>query len=71
MSGLEEEFGGSVRAYNVDATTPDAQAAVAELGFSSHGLVVRSSGGEVLWSQPDHDVDIEQAREAIRGLLGR
>ena len=69
MSGLEQEFPGKVKAQNLDATTPENKAVVKELGFKSHGLVIRSSDGKTLWKQPDHDVNMEDARKAIRDLL--
>ena len=65
MSGLEEAFPGRVRAQNLDATTPEAKAVVAELGFRNHGVVVRSPGGEVLFQQPDHEVDMDDVRQAV------
>ena len=68
MSGLEEEFAGKVKAFNVDATTPDASAQCTELGFGSHGLVIRSADGAVLWSQKDHEVNIDDARARIAEL---
>lgn len=69
MSDLEQEFPGKLVANNVDATTPDAERAVRELGFGNHGLVIRSAGGETLWKQPDHDVRIEDVRQALQELL--
>ena len=70
MSGLETEFAGRVRAHNVDATTPEAQPVVRELGFRSHGIVIRSSAGQALWTQPDHEVRLEDVRAKLRELLG-
>lgn len=69
VSGLEQEFPGRVRAHNVDATTPEAASACEELGFKSHGIVIRSESGEALWRQPDHEVDIDEVREQLRQLL--
>ena len=69
MSGLEQEFPGKVRGLNVDATTPEANTACQELGFSSHGIVIRSSAGEVLWTQPDHDVNIDDVRAQLKQLI--
>lgn len=69
MSGLEQEFPGRVHGLNVDATTPEAAGACEELGFNSHGIVIRSSAGEVLWTQPDHDVNIDDVRAKLRELL--
>ena len=69
MSGLEEEFPGKVSAYNIDATTPESVAICEGLGFANHGLVIRSADGETLWSQPDHDVKVEDARAKLRELL--
>ena len=58
-----------MKALNVDATTPEAKAAIKDLGFKNHGLVVRSADGTVLHKQPDHAVDIDKAREAIAAIL--
>ena len=69
MSGLEQEFPGKVKAQNVDATTPENKKVIKGLGFETHGLVIRSADGEVLWKQPDHDVRIDDARKAIVDLL--
>jgi len=64
-----EEFPGKVKAENVDATTPEAAKAIKELGFKSHGLVIRSPDGKVLWKQADHLVKVDDARAAIQELL--
>jgi hypothetical protein len=68
VSGFAQEFPGRVRSENVDATTPEGAAAVKELGFKSHGLVIRSADGKVLWKQPDHTVKIEDARTELQRL---
>ena len=70
VSGLEKEFPGQVKAQNVDATTAESKAVLKELGFKSHGLVVRSADGTVLHKQADHSVDMEEARKAIEAILG-
>ncbi len=70
VSGLEKEFPG-VRAKNEDATTRRGQAAVQKLGFHSHGIVIRSSDGKVLWKQPDHTVKIEDVRAELVRLTRR
>ncbi|HKY31748.1 MAG TPA: hypothetical protein VJV23_04370 [Candidatus Polarisedimenticolia bacterium] len=69
MSGLEGEFPGKVKARNVDATTPQAAQEVQALGFRNHGLVIRSKDGKTLWKQPDHEVEMESVRAALRDLL--
>ena len=69
VSGLEGEFPGQVKANNVDATTPEAKQAIQELGFKSHGLVIRSADGKVLFKQPDHTVNLDETRKAISGIL--
>lgn len=71
MSGFEQEFPGRVNTHNVDATTDESKKAVSELGFQNHGLVIRSSDGDVLWKQPDHSVVIEDARAELRRLCGK
>jgi hypothetical protein len=70
VSGLEEAFPGRVRAQNLDATTPEAKADVAGLGFNNHGIVVRSPEGEVLFKQPDHDVNMDDVRQAVEQAVG-
>jgi hypothetical protein len=70
VSGLEQEFPGKVTAHNVDATTPAAREAVQGLGFKSHGIVIRSIDGKVLWKQPDHTVQMESVKKAIHEILG-
>ena len=69
MSGLEQDFPGKVKALNLDATTPENKKIVKDLGFNSHGLVIRSSDGKTLWKQPDHDVEMDDVRKAITDLL--
>ena len=69
MSGLEQDFPGKVKAQNLDATTPENKKIVKDLGFNSHGLVIRSADGKILWKQPDHDVSMEDVRKAIADIL--
>jgi hypothetical protein len=69
VSGLEKEFPGQVKARNVDATTPEAKKAIQDLGFKSLGLVIRSADGKVLHKQPDHTVNMEDARKALAEIL--
>ncbi len=69
VSGLSEEFSQQVVSRNVDAGLPDSVQDVETLGFTNHGLVVRSADGMVLFKQPDHEVSMDEVREAIRGLL--
>ena len=69
MSGLEQEFPGKVKGQNLDAKTPENQKVVKELGFKTHGLVIRSADGKVLFKQPDHEVDMDEVRKQIGELL--
>ena len=69
VSGLEKDFPGQVKASNVDASAPEAKKAIQELGFKSHGLVIRSADGKVLFKQPDHTVDLDKTREALVEIL--
>lgn len=69
VSGLEQEFPGKVTAHNVDATTPESRKAIQGLGFNSHGIVIRSTDGKVLWKQPDHSVRMESVEKALHEIL--
>jgi hypothetical protein len=69
VSGLEQEFPGKVKGQNLDAKTPENQKVVKELGFKTHGLVIRSSDGKVLFKQADHEVDMDEVRKTIGDLL--
>lgn len=69
MSGLEQEFKGKVRAQNLDATTPENAKIVQALGFESHGLVIRSADGRVLWKEADHTVRMDDVRRELDRLL--
>jgi len=69
VSGLEQEFPGKVKGQNLDAKTPENQKVVKELGFKTHGLVIRSADGKVLFKQPDHEVDMDEVRKQIGELL--
>ena len=52
----------------LDATTPESQEIVKALGFNNHGLVIRSSEGETLWSQPDHQVVMAEVQAKLDEL---
>jgi len=69
VSGLEAEYKGKVRGENLDATTPENKKIVQSLGFGNHGIVIRSGDGKVLWTQPDHDVDMADVRGELNRLL--
>jgi hypothetical protein len=69
VSGLEQAFPGKVSAKNVDASTPEARQAIKDLGFRSHGLVVRAKDGRVLLKQPDHTVSVEAVKQALSTML--
>jgi hypothetical protein len=71
VSDLQTEFPDRIVAGDVDATTADAALAVKELEFGNHGIVIRSGAGEVLWKQPDHEVNIEDVRAALTELLSQ
>jgi hypothetical protein len=68
VSGLEQKFPGKVTAVNIDASTPEARAAVKELGFEHHGLVVKSADGRILLKQADHAVQPEAVELALHEL---
>jgi hypothetical protein len=65
VSGLDKEYAGRVHGQNLDATTEENEKIVKELGFQSHGLVIRSADGKVLWKQADHKVKMEDVRKEI------
>jgi hypothetical protein len=69
VSGLEQEYKGKVRSQNLDATTEENKKIIKELGFQTHGLVIRSADGKVLWKQPDHQVKMEDVRREIDELV--
>jgi hypothetical protein len=70
VSGLEQKFPGKVTAQNVDASTPEAKKEVQDLGFISHGLVIRSTDGRTLFKQPDHKVQMDGVEAALHQILG-
>jgi hypothetical protein len=70
VSGLEQKFPGKVTAHNVDASTPEAKKDVQDLGFKSHGLVIRSTDGHTIFKQPDHTVQMEGVEQALNQILG-
>jgi len=69
VSGLEQEFPGRVEARNIESTSEEGVRAVREFGFESHGLVIRSVDGRVLWKQPDHRVNLDDVRTALKQIL--
>jgi hypothetical protein len=71
VSGLEQEFPGKVKAENVDASGEEARKAIKDLGFKNHGLVVRDAKGQVLHKEPDHTVDMDAVRNAIKAILAK
>jgi len=71
VSGLEQEFPGKVKAANVDASTELAKKAIQELGFKTHGLVIRDAEGKAVFKQPDHTVSLDDARRALADLLAK
>jgi len=44
--------------------------AIRDLGFKSHGIVIRSADGKALWKQADHTVQMESVKKAIHEILG-
>ena len=70
VSGLEQAFPGKVTAHNVDAFSPEVRKEIQGLGFKSHGLVIRSLDGAVLWKQADHTVNMDRVREELSQILG-
>jgi hypothetical protein len=71
VSGLEREYKGRARGENVDATTEENRKLVRSLGFQTHGIVIRSTGGKVLWKQPDHEVKVDDVRRELDRLLSK
>lgn len=69
VSGLENDFPGQVKARNVDSTSDEGVKAVEELGFNSHGLVIRDASGKVLFKEADHSVRIEDVRAELKKIL--
>ncbi len=69
VSELGEENVGKIIVENVDATTPEASQIVQDLGFTNHGIVIRSGDGELLFSQPDHQVVMDEVRAKLDELL--
>ena len=67
MSDLDKSSD-RINASNVDATTPESQEIVKQLGFNNHGLVIRSPEGQTLWKQPDHEVVVAEVKTAIEEL---
>lgn len=69
MSGLDREYKGKVHAQNLDATTDENKKIVRDLGFQSHGLVIRSTDGHVLWTEADHEVRMDDVHQELDKLL--
>ena len=69
MSGLEREYSGKVIGENLDATTAENEKVVKGLGFESHGIVIRSADGKVLWKEPDHNVKTDNVRRELGRIV--
>ena len=66
---MDKDYAGKVHGQNLDATTEENEKICKELGFSSHGLAIRSADGKVLWKQADHDVNMDDVKKAVADLL--
>ena len=69
MSGLERDYPGRVVGENLDATTAENEKLVKALGFESHGIVIRSADGKVLWKEPDHEVKMDDVRRELDRIV--
>lgn len=69
VSGLETEFPGKVVGRNVKASEQEGVDSIKELGFKSHGIVIRDDSGKALWKQADHLVNMDDVRKALKELL--
>ena len=69
MSGLDAEYKNKVHGQNLDATAPENKKIVKDLGFTNHGIVIRSADGKVLWKQPDHEVKMEDVHRELDKLV--
>ena len=69
MSGLEREYTGKVIGENLDATTAENEKVVKGLGFESHGIVIRSADGKILWKEPDHNVKMDDVRRELDRIV--
>jgi hypothetical protein len=69
VSGLEREYPDKVIGENLDATTPENEKIIKDLGFESHGIVIRSAQGKVLWKEKDHQVKMDDVRVELDRLL--
>ena len=70
MSSFPAEFD-NVEVNFFDAKQEPAKSEVQELGFKNHGLVIRDAGGTAIWSQPDHDVNVDDVRNKLYELSGK
>ncbi len=59
MSELYENYGGWIETASHDATTEENAAINKDLGFQTHGLVIKDAKGSVLFKQADHNVKME------------
>jgi hypothetical protein len=69
VSEMNEQYGDKVVATNLDATTDENVKICQDLGFKNHGMVIRDSAGTTLWSQPDHEVKVEDVRAKLDELV--
>jgi hypothetical protein len=53
----------------VKANEQEGVDAIKELGFKSHGIVIRDDSGKALWKQADHTVNMDDVRKALKELL--
>ncbi len=69
FQAMPDQYPGELSVHTIEHLEPGAAQAVKALGFRSHGLVIRV-GDEIVFRQPDHRVDIEEARAALKRILG-
>ena len=70
MSELDSKYGERLKVENLDATTKENRAKQKGLGFQSHGLLIRDTTGNVVFSQADHAVNKDEVAKFVAKKLG-
>ncbi len=68
VEAMPAQYSGKLVVRTVEHLEQEGVAAVKTYSFKSHGLIIKR-GGEVVFRQPDHRVELDQVRLALNRLL--
>lgn len=66
---MPRSFSDRLQTRSVAVEGPEEVEEMTSFGFASHGMVVRSGDGAVLWKRGDDRLDLDEARVALIELI--